>query len=70
MSNNPFNSRATLDLAEGAVTLYRLDALAKAGVADLDQLPFSIRILLENVLRHAGNGVVTEEHVEVVQDVL
>ena len=33
------------------------------GVAELDRLPFSIRVLLENALRHAGRGVVTEEHV-------
>jgi aconitate hydratase len=31
-------------------------------VAELDRLPFSIRILLENALRHAGRGVVTEDH--------
>ena len=29
----------------------------------LDRLPFSIRVLLENALRYAGRGVVTEEHV-------
>src|SRR5262249_14678700 len=30
---------------------------------DLDRLPFSIRVLLENVLRHAGQGAVSENHV-------
>ncbi|UCF41114.1 MAG: aconitate hydratase AcnA [Gemmatimonadota bacterium] len=63
---NPFASRATIELPEGSVTLYRLDALSKAGLVDLDRLPFSIRILLENVLRHAGNGVVSEDHVAAV----
>jgi len=63
---NPFNARARLRLPDGDITLYRLDALAKAGIADLDRLPFSIRILLENVLRHTGNGVVTEDHVKAV----
>ena len=63
---NPFDSRSTLTLPEGRVTLFRLDSLARAGIADLDRLPFSIRILLENVLRHAGNGVVTEDHVSAV----
>ncbi len=63
---NPFDARATLDLPEGKTTIYRLDALAKAGVVELERLPFSIRILLENVLRHTGDGVVTEDHVRAV----
>ena len=63
---NPFDSRSVLTLSDGKVALYRLDALTRAGLADLDRLPFSIRILLENVLRHAGNGIVTEDHVAAV----
>ena len=63
---NPFDARSVLTLSEGKVALYRLDALARAGLAELDRLPFSIRILLENVLRHAGNGIVTEDHVAAV----
>ena len=63
---NPLNARATLDLPEGKLAYYRLDAVQEAGLAQLDRLPFSIRILLENVLRHAGDGVVTEDHVAAV----
>ena len=63
---NPFNSRSRIDLADGPATIFRLDALEAEGVAELDRLPFSIRILLENVLRHAGNGVVDESHVRAV----
>ena len=64
---NPFDSRATLELPEGKTTIYRLDALEQAGVADIDRLPFSIRVLLENVLRHAAAGdKVTEDHVKAV----
>jgi aconitate hydratase len=66
MSANPFNSRTTLALPEGDVTMYRIDALAKAGIADLDSLPFSIRILLENVLRHHGRGIVGDDEVALV----
>ncbi|MGD2135670.1 MAG: aconitate hydratase AcnA, partial [Gemmatimonadales bacterium] len=61
-----FDAQDTLDLTEGPLTLYRLDALEQAGIAELDRLPFSIRVLLENVLRHAGNGIVTEDHVRAV----
>ena len=60
---NPFGSRATLRLGNEPAVVYRLAELARQGVAELDRLPFSIRILLENALRHAGRGVVTEEHV-------
>jgi aconitate hydratase len=63
---DPFTAQSSLDLPEGSVTYYRLAALEEAGLVDLDRLPFSIRILLENVLRHAGNGIVGEEHVRAV----
>jgi len=63
---NPFNARATLDLPEGKLAYYRLDAVQQAGLVELDRLPFSIRVLLENVLRHVGDGVVTEDHVAAV----
>ncbi len=63
---NPFNSRDSIELPEGTATIYRLDALTKAGLVDLDRLPFSIRILLENILRHAGGDLVTEDHVAAV----
>ena len=44
----------------------RLPPLASStrqGLADLDRLPFSIRVLLENALRHVGRGFVSEAHV-------
>ncbi len=58
---NPFGTRGRLDPA-GPV-IYRLAALAQQGLADLNRLPFSIRILLENALRFCGHGVVQEQHV-------
>jgi len=60
---DPFKARATLASAAGPVTLYRLDALEKARLCKLDRLPYSIRILLEAVLRHAGGGLVSEDDV-------
>jgi aconitate hydratase len=60
---NPFGARATLRLGGETAVLYRLPELARQGLADLDRLPFSIRVLLENALRHAGRGFVTESHV-------
>jgi aconitate hydratase len=62
-TSNPFGARGPLNLGGSPATIYRLSELARQGVASLDRLPFSIRILLENALRHAGHGVVSEDHV-------
>ncbi|MDH5751688.1 MAG: aconitate hydratase AcnA [Deltaproteobacteria bacterium] len=62
--SDPFKARDTLQTKAGPVTIYRLDALEKAGLCTLSRLPYSIRVLLEAVLRFAGNGVVTEDDVK------
>src|SRR5436309_2025554 len=56
-----FGARAALQGAE--VTYYQLDALTRHGVQGLDRLPFTIKIILENVLRQAGGDLVTEDDV-------
>jgi len=67
LKRDPFGARTTLDLPEGKTSFYRLSRLEEIGVVDsLDRLPFSIRILLENALRHAGSPYVSEDHVRAV----
>ena len=63
---DPFGARATLSTPQGTtVSYYRLAALAEQGIApDLDSLPFTVRILLENVLRNAGGEFVEANIVE------
>lgn len=64
---DPFGALAAIDLPEGTTSYYRLTRLEESGVVpSLDRLPFSIRVLLENVLRNAGNGHVSGAHVEAV----
>jgi aconitate hydratase len=63
---DPFGALATLDLPEGQTSFYRPTRLEEEGIVSLERLPFSIRILLENALRHAGKGFVTEDHVKAV----
>ena len=63
---DPFGALANIDLTEGPTSFYRLGRLEDEGLASLDRLPFSIRVLLENVLRNAGDGYVSAEHVEAV----
>ncbi|MES2123884.1 MAG: aconitate hydratase AcnA [Gemmatimonadota bacterium] len=60
---DPFNARATLNAGGRTAVIHSLEALERAGVTKLDTLPFSIRVLLENALRHLDRGFVTEEHV-------
>ncbi len=62
-SPNPFGAKSILPLGATSATCYRLLELERQGLARLDRLPFSIRILLENALRHAGRGIVTPDHV-------
>jgi aconitate hydratase len=61
---NPFGARETLATAHGAATVsyYRLDALTRAGV-DIGRLPFTVKILVENLLRQVDGEHVTEEDV-------
>ena len=61
-----FQAKKTLDIPNGPFTYYDLKAAAKELNIDLASLPFTIRVLLENVLRHSGNGTVTWEDVETV----
>ena len=61
-----FNARDTLQTASGPVTIYRLDALEKAGIASVSKLPFSIKILLEAALRQAEGFEITQENVETI----
>ena len=58
-----FNARGTFDTGFGQATIYRLSALQKSGVANIERLPFSIKIMLESVLRNCDGYVVTEEDV-------
>lgn len=66
MSSNPYGAQSTVDLKEGSTTFYRLNKIDSMGITDLDRLPFSIRVLLENVLRNSAGKHVTESHVDAV----
>ena len=62
---DPFGARTTLSTPFGeTVTYYRLQTLEEQGLVELDTLPFTVRILLENALRYAGGEFVDRELVE------
>ena len=60
---DPFGALTSLELSEGTTHYYRVGRLEELGLTSVDRLPFSIRVLLENVLRKTGKGYVTEEDV-------
>jgi len=63
MSSSPFNARRRLTSDAGEVAVYALEQLEKEGIASMGRLPFSIKVLLENLLRHCGGQFVDEEDV-------
>jgi aconitate hydratase A / 2-methylisocitrate dehydratase len=59
---NSFDARATLNVGDRAYEIYRLDALQSR--YDIARLPFSLKILLENLLRNEDGEAVRAEDVE------
>src|SRR3954466_14429538 len=64
MSNHPnsFDARGTLKVGDRELALFRLGALQSR--FDVARLPFSLKILLENLLRTEGNGAVDAADIE------
>jgi aconitate hydratase len=60
-----FGTHGTLEVAGKSYQLFRLAPLA-AKYPSLARLPYSMKVLLENQLRHEDGRVVTKEHVEAI----
>jgi aconitate hydratase len=58
-----FQAKATLAVGERSYTMFRLDAVQEAGCSGVARLPFSLKILLENLLRNEDGRSVTCEDV-------
>ncbi|GIH99648.1 aconitate hydratase AcnA [Planobispora takensis] len=58
MSANSFGSRDTLRVGDAAYEIYRLDAVEGSG-----RLPYSLKILLENLLRTEDGANITADHI-------
>ena len=68
MSKNSFGSRDSLNAAGRSYEIYRLDALEQRGVGQVSTLPFSLRILLENLLRREDGHSVRTIDIESVAE--
>jgi aconitate hydratase len=61
---DPFGARDTFATSAGKLGIYRLSKLEQLGLCKVDTLPYSIRILLEAVLRNCDGYEVTEDDVK------
>jgi len=61
---NTFGSRATLDVAGRQYTIFRLGGVASIPGNTVSRLPFSLKILLENLLRNEDDAFVKRADVE------
>ena len=65
---NSFSSRSSLQVGNRTYQMFSLNALTKSGLS-LESLPYSLRILLENLLRHEDGRSVTEADIDFVAKV-
>jgi aconitate hydratase len=63
---NSFGAAATLRSGSTGYQIFRLDALEKRGFPQVAKLPFSIKILLENLLRHEDGKRVTAADIQAI----
>jgi aconitate hydratase len=60
-----FGARRTFTTSDGrTATMYDTGVLARSGIGRVDRLPFSIKLLLENLLRHEDGASVTADDIE------
>jgi aconitate hydratase len=62
VSDNSFNAQSTLTVGERSLEIFRLDALQES--YDVARLPFSLKVLLENLLRHEDGETVRPADIE------
>jgi aconitate hydratase len=61
---NSFNARQTLQVGDKTYTYYSLTEAEKNGLKGVSRLPFSMKVLLENLLRYEDGRTVTKADIE------
>ena len=64
VKNDVFNARTSFEANGKRYHYYRLSALEEAGIGNVSKLPYSVKVLLESVLRQYDGRVIAKEHVE------
>src|ERR1700680_1791166 len=67
-SKNSLGSRDTPKVGSRSYDVYRLDALERRGIGHVSQLPFSLRVLLENLLRQEDGRFVRPAAIEALSE--
>jgi aconitate hydratase len=67
-SSNSFNSLAPLKVGNDSYDIFRLDALARRSIGRVDSLPFSMKVLLEDLLRTEDGRFVKPGDIEAVAE--
>ncbi|MFL6350932.1 MAG: aconitate hydratase AcnA [Bryobacteraceae bacterium] len=65
-SKNSYGAATTLRVNDRDYQIFRLDALEKAGVAKIRRIPYSVKVLLENLLRFEDDRTVKPSDIEYV----
>ena len=65
MSLNSFDSRSNLVVGDNQYTYFDLHTAANNGIGDISRLPVSIKVLLENLLRHEDGETVFNTDIEI-----
>lgn len=65
---NPLETKLQLDTKDGKKAYYSITKLQEISGKDISRLPFSIKILLENVLRNYDGRIVNVEDIESIAD--
>lgn len=68
MTLDTLNTRRTLTIHETEYNYFSLIAAEKAGLKNIHRLPFSLKVLLENLLRHEDGQTVTEKDIQAISD--
>ncbi|MBB4041369.1 aconitate hydratase [Microvirga flocculans] len=66
--NNSFNARQTLKVGDKTYTYYSLVEAEKNGLKGVSKLPFSMKVLLENLLRYEDGRTVTKADIQAVAE--
>ncbi len=64
-SQDSFGAKSTLSVGERDYEIFRLDAVAGEGL-DVDSLPYSLKVLLENLLRTEDGSDITADDIKAI----
>lgn len=68
MSLDSFGTKKTLEISGKKYTYYSLPEAAAKGLGNIDKLPRSLKVLLENLLRWEDGASVSKDHVQAIVD--